>query len=295
MIFDAATIAFNALSWAMATFLVASGLTLIFGVLHILNFAHGGFFMLGAYILFSLTQAMGGELSMGAYILFSIGIGVIVAILGLLVNLLIFRRLRAVDDAYVLIATYALLILVEGAVKLIWGVDTVSIMPPIDLSGAVFIGYLVMPHYSLFVIACGLVVFVGLEWMMLRTAFGKMLKAVAIDPWMCGLLAIDIEKVRAATIVIGFGLAGLAGSLLAANQGIDPRIGGAFIIQAFGVIIVGGMGSIRGAFYASLLLGLIDSIGTVLVPGFPGLFFYLAFAGMILMRPKGIVSRGLAA
>ena len=295
MAFDLAAIGFNALSWAMTTFLVASGLTLIFGVLHILNFAHGGFFMLGAYVLFSLTQAIGGKLTLVPYVALSLGVAVFVAVLGVVANVLIFNRLRTVDGAYVLIATYALLLLVEGGVELTWGIDNISVMPPSDLLGAVFLGRLVMPFYSLFLIACGIAVFVGLEWMMLKSAFGKMLKAVAIDPWMCGLLAVNVDRIRSITIVIGFGLAGLAGGLLAANQGLDPHSGGAFIIQAFGVIIIGGLGSIRGAFYASLLLGLVEAIGIAVLPQFPGIFFYLALVAILLIRPKGIVSQGLAA
>ena len=292
---DLATLGFNALSWAMATFLVASGLTLIFGVLHILNFAHGGFFMLGAYLLFSVSSALGGELSVVPYAAVSVGVAAVVALLGVIADVLLFRRLRRVDDAYVLIATYALLLLVEGVVKLVWGVDSISIMPPSDLLGALFLGPVVMPYYSVFVIGCGVAVFAGLEWMMLRTAFGKMLRAVAIDPWMCSLLAVNVERVRSLTIVIGFGLAGFAGALLAANQGITPRTGGAFIIQAFGVIIVGGMGSIRGAFYASILLGLVDAVGTAVLPQFPGILFYLALAGMLLIRPRGFISQDAVA
>ncbi len=292
---DMAAITFNALSWATTTFLVAAGLTLVFGVLHILNFAHGGFFMVGAYVLFSIAKWFGGELSAASYVLASVAIALLVAALGVVANGLIFRRLRMVEDAYVLIATYALLLVVEGIVKLVWGVDSLSVMPPSDLLGAVSIGSLVMPYYSLFLIVWGVAVFVALEWMMLKTVFGKMLQAVAIDPWMCGLLAVNVDRIRSLTIVIGFGLAGLAGGLLAANQGLDPRTGGALIIQAFGVIIIGGMGSIRGAFYASLLLGFVETIGATIFPQFPGVFFYLTLAGMLLVRPRGLISRGAAA
>ncbi|AMS45510.1 branched-chain amino acid ABC transporter permease [Aminobacter aminovorans] len=295
MTLDLATIAFNAMSWAMATFLVASGLTLVFGVLHILNFAHGGFFLLGAYMLFSIAQAFGGELPVVLYVLACLGIAVVIALLGIVANALVFERLRHVDDAYVLIATYALLLFVEGVAKLIWGIDSLSVMPPSDLLGAVFAGSLVMPHYSIFLIVSGVIVFVSLEWMMVKTAFGRMLQAVAIDPWMCGLLSVNVDRIRALTIVIGFGLAGLAGGLLAANQGLDPRAGGAFIIQAFGVIIIGGMGSIRGAFFAALILGFMEAIGLVLLPQFPGIFFYITLAGMLLVRPRGLISRGAVA
>ncbi len=294
MTFDILTIVFNALTWAMATFLVASGLTLIFGVLHILNFSHGGFLMLGAYLLFSVTQIIDADLSFGAYLLVSLGVGLVVGAAGLLVDVLVFRRLRNVENAYVLIATYALLLLVEGIVKNIWGAGSHLIVPPEILIGAVFLGDLVMPYYSLFIIGCGVVVFFGLEWFLFRSTPGKLLQAVAIDPWMSSLLAVNVQRVYSMTIVIGFALAGLAGGLLSANQGLSPQLGGISIIQAFGAIIVGGMGSIRGAFYAAILLGLIDAFGTALFPAFPGIFFYVALAGMLLIRPKGLVSTGFA-
>lgn len=294
MLFDIATIVFNALTWAMATFLVASGLTLIFGVLHILNFSHGGFLMLGAYLLFSVTQLIGDDLSFAGYLVVSVGAGVVIAAAGLIVDFVIFRRLRNVESAYVLIATYALLLLVEGLVKGVWGAGNHLVVPPDILIGAVFVGPVVLPYYSLFIIVCGVLAFVGLEWFLFHTTPGKLVQAVAIDPWMSSLLSVNVERVYSLTIVIGFALAGLAGGLLAANQGLSPQLGGISIIQAFGAIIVGGMGSIRGAFYAAILLGLIDAFGTALFPAFPGIFFYVALAGMILVRPKGLISNGFA-
>ncbi|MEW5423327.1 branched-chain amino acid ABC transporter permease [Amorphus sp. 3PC139-8] len=294
MLFDIATIVFNALTWAMATFLVASGLTLIFGVLHILNFSHGGFLMLGAYLLFSVTQVIGDDLSFAGYLAVSVGAGIVIAAAGLIVDLVVFRRLRNVESAYVLIATYALLLLVEGLVKGIWGAGNHLVVPPEILIGAVFVGPVLLPYYSLFVIVCGVLAFIGLEWFLFHTTPGKLVQAVAIDPWMSSLLSVNVERVYSLTIVIGFALAGLAGGLLAANQGLSPQLGGISIIQAFGAIIVGGMGSIRGAFYAAILLGLIDAFGTALFPAFPGIFFYVALAGMILVRPKGLISSEFA-
>lgn len=294
MLFDLLTISVNALTWAMATFLVASGLTLMFGVLHILNFSHGGFLMLGAYLLFEIMRMVGGELSFVAYVLVSIGVGLVIAVAGLVVDVVVFRRLRGVDNAYVLIATYALLLVVEGVVKGIWGAGSHLVPPPEILIGAVAAGPVVIPYYSLFVIAAGLLTLIGLEWFLFHTSSGRLVQAVAIDPWMATLLAVDVERVYSITTIVGFGLAGLAGGLLAANQGLSPQLGGMSIIQAFGAIIVGGMGSVRGAFYAAMLLGLIDTVGSAIVPEFPGAFFYVALAGMLLIRPKGLISGGVA-
>lgn len=294
MLFDILSILINALTWGMAVFLVASGLTLMFGVLHILNFSHGGFVMLGAYLLFAAMRAFGGELSFPIYILVSIAAGLVIAAAGLLIDIVVFRRLRNVENAYVLIATYALLLVVEGLVKGVWGAGSHLVSPPEVLIGAVMAGPIVVPYYSIFIIVSGVLVLIGLEWFLFRTSPGKLVQAVAIDPWMSTLLAVNVERIYSITIVIGFGLAGFAGGLLAANQGLNPQLGGISIIQAFGAIIVGGMGSVRGAFYASILLGVIDSFGSTLVPELPGIFFYVALAGMLLVRPKGLISGGFA-
>lgn len=294
MLFDILSILINALTWGMAVFLVASGLTLMFGVLHILNFSHGGFVMLGAYLLFEAMRAFGGELSLPIYILVSIAAGLVIAAAGLLIDIVVFRRLRNVENAYVLIATYALLLVVEGLVKGVWGAGSHLVSPPEVLIGAVMAGPIVVPYYSIFIIVSGVLVLIGLEWFLFRTSPGKLVQAVAIDPWMSTLLAVNVERIYSITIVVGFGLAGFAGGLLAANQGLNPQLGGISIIQAFGAIIVGGMGSVRGAFYASILLGVIDSFGSTLVPELPGIFFYVALAGMLLVRPKGLISGGFA-
>jgi branched-chain amino acid transport system permease protein len=290
--YDLSMTVFNGLSWGMATFLVAAGLTLIFGILHILNFAHGAFFMIGAYIAYSLmTQIGGSAISVPVYILLALVAGVAVAALGIIVDFLIFRRLRGVDDAYVLIATYALLLVCVGAVKLIWGLDFRSVMPPASLNSAIFLGDLIMPTYTMFVIAAGVVVFIALELFISRTRTGQLIRVVAMDGWMARVLGIDIKRVYLVTVAISFGLAGLAGGLLSANQSLSPELGGIFLLQAFGVVIVGGMGSIRGAFIASILLGLIESFGSTLVPEYPGIFYLIALAVILLIRPQGIMGR----
>ncbi|WP_342641039.1 branched-chain amino acid ABC transporter permease [Rhodoligotrophos ferricapiens] len=290
--FDLSLTVFNGLSWGMATFLVAAGLTLIFGILHILNFAHGAFFMIGAYIAYSLMTAIGGSgVSVPVYILLALASGLVVAGLGVVVDLLIFRRLRGVDDAYVLIATYALLLACVGAVKLIWGLDFRSVMPPPALNSAIIAGDLIMPTYTMFIIAAGVVVFLALEAFMSLTRTGQLIRVVAMDGWMARVLGIDIKRIYLITVVISFGLAGLAGGLLAANQSLSPELGGIFLLQAFGVVIVGGMGSIRGAFLASILLGLIESFGSTLVPDYPGIFYLIALAAILLIRPQGLMGR----
>lgn len=288
---DVATALVNAMTWAMATFLVAAGLTLIFGILHILNFSHGGFFMIGAYVAFSLLGRLGATPSLGTYLVAGVAGAVVVAALGWAVDTFMLRRLRKVEDAYVLIATYALLLVCEGGTKLIWGLGYQSVMPPAPLDGAWVVGRFAVPTFSLFVIAAGVAVFLGLEWLLARTSVGRLIRAVAMDPWTSRLLGVNVTLVFAMTVVVGFALAGLAGGLLLANQSLSPELASVFIIQAFGVIIVGGMGSVRGAFIGAMLLGLIDSIGAWLLPELPGVLFFVAMAAVLLLRPQGLLGR----
>lgn len=289
MLSDLLLVAVNGLVWGMAVFLVASGLTLIFGILHILNFSHGGFVMIGAYLGYSLLARMAPGAGIVAFIGVALVCGVLAGVLGLVVDAVVFRRLRGVDDSYSLIATYAVLLLCEGGVKRVWGANFLSVPPPRGLDGALELGDLFLPSYALFVIAAGCVVFLALEVWLHRTASGKIMQSVAIDPWMAGLLGINVRAVFTVAVVAGFVLAGLAGGLLVANQSLSPMLGGTYIIQAFGVIIVGGIGNVRGAFLAAILLGLIDSFGTVYVPEFPGIFFFVAVALFILFRPQGLL------
>jgi len=289
LIDELSTVLFNAMSWAMATFLVAAGLTLVFGILHVLNFSHGGFFMIGAYVAYSTMNAFAGDPTLILFLAASIVAAVVIGLAGWGMDLLIFRRLRNVDGVYVLVATYALLLVCDGFVKLVWGLNFLSVLPPEELFGAVFLANLVMPNYSLFIIGAGIAVFFLLEWLIAGTAVGKLIQAIAIDPWMARLMGINVTLIYTLTIVIGFALAGLAGGLLVANQSLSPQLASIFIIQAFGVVIVGGMGSIRGAFLASILLGLVEAGGIYLLPGYPGVPFFVALGLMLLLRPQGLL------
>lgn len=291
MIADVLTLLVNSLTWAMATFLVAAGLTLIFGTLHILNFSHGGFFMIGAYVAYSITQALGGGASVALYLFGALAGGLAVALLGLAVDRLVLRRLKGVDDAYVLIATYALLLVCEGSTKLIWGLNYRSVMPPEVLDGAWILGSAVVPKMSMFIIGCGVFVFIAMEYFLNRTRSGRLVKAIAVDAWMARLLGVNVRLVYTATVAIGFALAGLAGGLLLANQTLSPSLASGFVIQAFGVIIIGGMGSISGAFVGSMLLGLIDAVGQWVLPSLPGLPFFIAMTLILLVRPQGLMGR----
>lgn len=288
MMTQIALLTFNGLASGMAVFLVAAGLTLVFGILHILNFSHGGVFMIAAYVALTVQALFAAPISGAAFAISVVAAGFAAAILGLAIDRLVFRRLSGVPEAYTLIATYALLLICQGVVKLIWGLDFKGAPPPEALLGALVVSGVFLPSYSIFLIAAGIVVFIALDVVIYRTSLGKRIRAVAIDPWMSSLVGLNVQAVFTVTVVAGFALAGLAGGLLLANQSLSPELGSAFIIQAFGAIIVGGMGSIRGTFVACLLLGLINAFGIVLIPDIPGVLFYVALAAMILVRPQGL-------
>ena len=278
----------NGLSWGMTVFLTAAGLTLVFGILHILNFAHGGFVMLGAYLAYSIL-ARAGSPSLWAFMGTTVTCAVILGLVGAVVDRFVFRRLSGVNESYSLIATYALLLLCQGAVKAIWGIDILSVPPPPELRGATEIAGMYAPNFVLFVLARGIVTFALLDFVVHRTEAGKTVQSVAMDPWMASLLGINVRVVLAATVVAGVALGGLAGAILSVNQSLSPDMGSALIIQAFGVIIVGGMGNIRGAFLAAVLLGVVTAFGDRIFADIPGLFFYVALIAILMWRPQGLM------
>tara|TARA_R110001606_G_scaffold13274_7_gene57922 strand:+ start:7723 stop:9663 length:1941 start_codon:yes stop_codon:yes gene_type:complete len=277
---------FNALSMGMAIFMVAAGITLIFGLLKILNMAQGAFFMIGAYIAFSLIDHQ--QLSLLAFIGVALLAGLGVAVLGLLTDRLILSRLRHVDYHYMLIATFALMMVCQGAVKLIWGVNFFSVMPPLVLDQPLQIGTLFLSRYSLFVIAAGLVIYVILEVAIHRLWLGKLMQSLASNPWMSGLLGINVSLGLTFSVMFAFFLAGLAGGLMLPLQSLSPQLGDAYLLYGFFAIIIGGLGNVRGALLGSILLGLVNSLNTILLPEWPGIAIYVVLAVFLFFRPEGL-------
>lgn len=282
----------NGLSTGMAIFLVAAGLTLIFGILKILNFAHGAFFMIGAYVAHSIVGSNPSSLAM--FVVAAAVGGVVVAVLGLATDRVVLRRLRNVDEAYMLIATFAVLLICTGIVKVIWGVNYASVNPPPLLDGAVNLGTLVIPSYSVFVTACGIAVYLLLDFAIHRTWVGKLLQSVANDSWMASLLGINVPVALTSTVVVSFMLAGLAGGLLLANQTLSLVLGESYLLLAFMAVIIGGLGNVRGAFVSAILLGVIESAGSIIIPNMPGMATYLFVILFLLVKPQGLFEGGRA-
>jgi branched-chain amino acid transport system permease protein len=280
----------NGLSEGMAIFLVAAGLTLIFGIMRILNFAHGGFFMIGAYIAATLTGH--ATLSIAGWLAIAVAAGLAVAVIGLVVDRIVLQRLRQVHEAYMLIATFAVLLLCQGVTKLIWGVQIRSVEPPDGLDDAMVVGGVVVPSLSLAIIVAGVAVYIVMDLAIRHTSMGRLLLAIAHDPWMAQNLGLNVPRIFTLVVAGAFFLAGFAGGILLPNQSLSPALAGGVILQAFICIIVGGVGNIRGAFIGAALVGLVDAGGNTLIPNYPGLLIYFAMIVFLLFRPQGLFAGG---
>ena len=277
---------FNGISAGMTVFLIAAGVTLIFGILRVLNFAHGAFFMVGAYVAFSMFGNDVGTI--GNLLLGGLVGGLVVGVLGLITEKLILTRLRDVDYLYVLIATFALLLVVTGGVKLIWGQEVYTANPPEVLGGSISVGGVPVPSFALFVMGVGFIAYILLEILVHRMWVGKLLQSLVADSWMIGLFGYNVSVLYAFTVVLACFLAGLAGGLLLPNQALSPSLGDAYILLGFVTCILGGLGSVRGAFVASLMLGLVESLATTYLNAFPGVVAYAAMVVVLLVRPQGL-------
>jgi len=276
---------FNGVVLGMAIFLVAAGLTLAFGIMKIFNFAHGAFFMIGAYIAHAVTgqEASSLPLFLGAALVAALAVGGI----GILTDLAIFRRLGNVPHEYTLMAAFGIMLFCTGAARIAFGQSVHAIYPPEAIGGFSNVGFLVS-HYGLFIIASGVVVFLVLEIGLNRIWFGKMIFAVARDPWMADVIGLRVQRLKLASVAISFALAGLAGGILVANQSLSLDLGHSYLLLAFCAVIVGGLGSIKGAFIASLIFGLAESLNSVVLPTMPGIGSYALLIVLVLIRPQGI-------
>jgi len=278
------SIASNGLALGMALFLAAIGLTILFGILRILNFAHGSFIMVGAYLATTMLRALGGYDTTG-FLLVALAAGVLIGVAGLVLDVVVFRRLHGVDEAMALIATFAVMLVVNGGAKLIWGANYVSVDAPPAWARAINLGPIMVPTFSAALFVIGLVVFVALEIFLHYSWTGKTMRAVAEDRWIMGILGHSPRRIELFAVFLSFFLAGFAGAVLVPNQVLTPHLGDQFIIQAFAVVIVGGLGSVRGSLVAALVLGLAEAVGSMYMPS---LSLYVCMILVLVLRPQGL-------
>ncbi|MDE2573317.1 MAG: branched-chain amino acid ABC transporter permease [bacterium] len=279
----------DGLGQGVLLFLIASGLTLVYGVMRVLNFSHGGFFMLGAYVTFTLARghALPAVMLVGVVVL----AGMATAAAGALTERLLFRRLYPLPEISSLLGTFALLLIFEGIGRLLWGIAPLSQPQSPAFLGLIRLGPVAIPSYDLFLYAVGILVVVGLEWLVEKTEFGRMVRATAADRATAALLGIDVNAVFLAMFCLGIFLAGIGGGLVAPLVGLTPDLAVSFIIQSFAVVIVGGLGSIRGTLLAALLFGLLNAYLVALRPGLADFSLYIGMGLILLFRPQGLMGR----
>lgn len=271
----------------MLIFLVASGLTLILGVMRVVNFSHGGFFMIGAYLAYEFMR--GRTQPTWLFILLVIAAAAGTAAVGVVAERVLFRQLYRLPEVTSLLGTYALLLILEGGAQLVWGQNPRTQPQPSGLVHTLSLGQAQVPRYDLLVVVAGLLTVVGLQLLIRRTDFGRQLTAVAEDRFMAGLLGINVNRVFASTFALGIFLAGLGGALAGPTLSMVPDIALSFILQAFAVVIVGGFGSIVGSLIAALALGLLHSFLAANAPSLADFSLYLLMAAVLVVRPQGLL------
>jgi branched-chain amino acid transport system permease protein len=277
------------LAQAVPLFLVASGLTLIYGVMRILNFAHGAMFMLGAYILDGILggKAVSEPTFLGAVLL----TGVIVGALGLTIEPVVFRTLYKAQPEVTLLASYGLLLVLVGGAPLLWGDQILSQNLPSGFNGTVQAVGITISNYTIVELLIGLVIAVLLTWMLRKTSIGARATALAEDREMAQALGIRANRINLTVFGLGSLLAGVAGALVAPTVSISSTLALAFIIQAFAVVLMGGLGSVGGALIASIILGIIDTAMTTYTPSLAVYSFYIVLGVFVAVRPQGLFGR----
>jgi len=274
------------ISNGMLLFLIAAGLSLIFGVLRIINFAHGALFMLGAFIAVSLS----GWLPDGSasFVAMLIGATAGLAVIGVAIESGLLRRIYRAPHEFQLLLTFALVFILGDAVKLIWGNQDHSVATPPLLVGSTQALGLTFPTYRLFLIAAGIAVALGLWWVLHKTRWGIFVRAATMDRAMLGALGVNTRVLFTTVFALGAALAGLGGALAAPVVSIGPGLHVQVIIDAFVVVVIGGMGSVMGAFVASLLVGLVNAFGILAFPGLSVVLTFACMAVVLIVRPWGL-------
>jgi branched-chain amino acid transport system permease protein len=270
-------------------FLVAAGLTLIFGVLKVTNFAHGVFYMLGAYVAYTIIQLGGG------YALAVLGAAVAMGAFGLLFQQALIRPVMGGNVLTQLLVCYAVVLICDDLVRMIWGPEFLSVgMPEMFQVPPVFLAGGAVPPFYIFLVGIALLIALALGFALAGTRLGKTVRAVAHNPDMVEALGINTAFIFAAVFALGGALAGLAGALAAPVRSLTPGMGFSILIESFIVTVVGGMGSILGALTGAVLLGLVHSFGSIVFPLFADGLVYLCMIAVLLIRPAGLFGREIA-
>lgn len=282
----------NGLTTAMFLFLIASGLSLIFGVLGVLNFAHGSLYMVGAYFVFTLLVILmkSPEYFWLAIILAPIA----VATIGGAMERGLLRRLYRLEVLYQLLLTYAVILIASDAVKGIWGATNQAVPRPAVLAGSVDIMGHAFPSYNILVLAVGPLVLAGIWYVLHRTRWGRIVRAAASDREMISALGVNVGRVFTTVFVFGALLAGLGGALVAAHRAIYPGMDFEIIVESFIVVVIGGLGSIAGTFLGAIIIGQVNAFGILWFSDYAIVFLYIIMAVVLIVRPWGLLGKPMA-
>jgi len=277
----------NGVQYGLLLFLVASGLTLVFGILGIINLAHGAFYMVGAYLAFSLTQRLGSF-----WLALPAGVAVAVA-LGMALEWLVVRFLYARDHLYQVLLTYGLILVFEEARSLLWGDDVHGVAVPATLDFSIpLTDTLSYQAWRLAMSAICLAVAFAMYWLIQKTRLGMTIRAGSTNREMVQSLGVDIKFLYRVVFAAGVAIAVLAGMVAAPVSSVYPGMGNTVLIVCFVVVVIGGIGSIRGALLAALLIGTVDTFGKVLLPQAAGVLVYVLMALILLWKPDGLFKAG---
>jgi len=282
----------NAVQYGLLLFLVASGLTLIFGIMGVINLAHGSFYMLGAYLAYGLAPLVERYLGGGFFTTLALGIVLAIAF-GYLLEWVFFSYLYEREHLQQVLMTYGLILVFEELRSILVGDEVHGVATPDWLSGSFPLSeVMTYPVYRLFISVVCAIVAIALWAVMTKTRLGMRIRAGATNREMVQALGIPIRFLYRVVFAIGVGLAALAGLVAAPVSSVYPGMGSQVLIICFVVVVIGGIGSIRGAFVAALLVGLVDTFGKVLFPSLAGMLIYLLMAAMLLWKPEGLFKAG---
>ncbi len=282
----------NSLQYGLLLFLVASGLTLIFGIMGVINLAHGSFYMIGAYLAFSLAPIVGGTVGGGFFMTLAVGV-VLAVLLGYVLEWAFYSYLYEREHLQQVLMTYGLILVFEELRSILVGDDVHGVKVPDLLSATIPLGDLMTyPVYRIFISVVCIVLALGMYFVFTRTRLGMMIRAGSTNREMVQSLGIDIKFLYRVVFAAGVALAALAGMVAAPVSSVYPGMGSSVLIICFVVVVIGGIGSIRGALVAALLIGFVDTFGKVLLPEVAGVLVYVMMALILLWRPDGLFKAG---
>lgn len=273
----------NSVQYGLLLFMLAAGLTLIFGIMGVVNLAHGSFYMLGAYLAYSLSGLFD---SLTLAVLTGIVLSVV---FGLALEWLLFRHFYERDHLDQVLLTFGLIYIFEELRSMLWGDDVHGVTIPALLSASIpLTDNLSYPVYRLFMSGVCIALALGLYWLIAKTRLGMKIRAGAFNRDMTEALGINIKLIHAVVFALGVGLAAVAGMIAAPISSVYPNMGSQVLIMCFVVVVIGGIGSVRGALISALLVGLVDTFGKVLLPAVSGMLVYMLMAAVLLWKPEGL-------